>query len=85
MIGRTHILTSAVRPVADISAVPVIVLMALGVLVALAGHGLGSRPLVAFGIVLLFAGTGWMVAGGYASFQSGHPDCRSVNAPAVPC
>jgi hypothetical protein len=66
---------------ASLSAAPVVALMAVGVLVALAGHALRIRPLVAVGLVVLFAATAAMIVGGAVSYSSDPGDPRPAGAP----
>lgn len=71
---------------AAISATAVVGLMALGVVVALFGHGTRSRTAVAVGLAILFVATGAMILGAFVSYNSGgSADCRGVNSPQVPC
>ena len=65
----------------DISATPVVVLMALAVLVAVAGHLAGSRRTVVVGIALLFIATALLMVGGYLAFQDDPSDPRPCDAP----
>lgn len=65
----------------DISATPVVVLMALAVLVTLAGHLAGSRRTVVVGIALLFIATALLMVGGYLAFQDDPSDPRPCDAP----
>ena len=53
----------------EIPASPVLVLMALGVLIAIGGHATRIKGAVALGIALIFLATAGMVIGGFAAFQ----------------
>jgi 4-amino-4-deoxy-L-arabinose transferase-like glycosyltransferase len=64
-----------------IPAAPVLGLMALGVLVALAGHIVASRRVVALGLALLFAATLLMIVLGYAAYEGGENDPRPGSSP----
>ena len=65
----------------DIPAAPVLGVMALGVLITLAGHATRIRGMVALGLILLFGATAGMIVGGFASFQSGATDPRTQCSP----
>ena len=65
----------------DIPAAPVLGVMALGVLVTLAGHATRIRGMVALGLVLLFGATAGMIVGGFASFHQGDTDPRTQCSP----
>ena len=54
----------------DVPALPVLALMAFGVLLALVGHGAGSPALVATGLAVLFLATAAMVVGGLDAYQN---------------
>jgi hypothetical protein len=62
-------------------AAAVIVLMALGVLVAIAGHIMRMRPVVAVGLVVLFAATAAMIVGGAVSYHHDPTDPRPEARP----
>ena len=66
------------------SAVPsglVAAFIALGVIVALAGHLAGSRRTVVGGLVLLFAASALMIAGGYLAYRDDPVDPRPCAEP----
>jgi hypothetical protein len=67
-----------------ISAAPVLALMALGVLVALAGHVVKVRFVVVLGLALLFLSTAAMLVGGYAAYQDDPSDPRRPSDPTQP-
>jgi hypothetical protein len=60
----------------EIPANLVVMMMALGVVVAIAGHLAGSRGVVALGILVLFAATMGMMIGGFFAFQDDPRDPR---------
>ena len=64
-----------------IPAAPVLGVMALGVLVAVAGHATRIRGMVALGLILLFGATAGMIVGGFASFHQGDTDPRTQCSP----
>lgn len=66
------------------SAVPaeaVVGLIALGVLVAIAGHLAASRRIVVTGLVILFAGSSLMLVGGYLAYRDDPVDPRPCAQP----
>jgi hypothetical protein len=65
----------------DLSATPVVALIGLGVIVALAGHLAGSRRTVVVGIAILFVATLLLMVGGYLAFQDDPGDPRPCDAP----
>ena len=65
----------------DLSATPVAVLMALGVLVGIVGHLAGSRRTVVVGIAILFVATALLLVGGYLAYQDDPSDPRPCDAP----
>ena len=65
----------------DLSATPVAVLMALGVLVGIVGHLAGSRRTVVVGIAILFIATVLLMVGGYLAFDDDPTDPRPCDAP----
>jgi type IV secretory pathway TrbD component len=65
-----------VLAVSEISAAPVIAVMAFGVLVTLVGHVLKLRYIVATGLALLFLATAAMLIGGYAAYDDDPADPR---------
>jgi hypothetical protein len=68
----------------DIPAAPVLILMAVGVIVAIAGHLYGSRTVVGMGIFILFLATAAMVLGGFLAFQGDESDPRPPENPSTP-
>ena len=62
----------------DIPAAPVLAVMGLGVLIAIAGHATKIRGIVALGIALIFLATAGMVVGGFAAFQQDSSDPRTT-------
>ena len=66
---------------AEITAGPVVLLMALGVIVAITGHLFGSRPVVGIGIAILFLATVAMMIGGFIAFQGDEVDPRDRKDP----
>ena len=66
---------------ADITAGPVVLLMALGVVVAITGHLFGSRAVVGIGIAILFLATVAMMIGGFIAFQGDEVDPRDQKDP----
>ena len=67
--------------IADITAGPVVLLMALGVVVAITGHLFGSRLVVGVGIAILFLATVAMMVGGFIAFQGDEVDPRDQKDP----
>ena len=61
---------------AELTPAPVVLLMALGVVLAITGHLFGSRVMVAAGIAVLFIATAAMVVGGFLAFQGDEVDPR---------
>jgi hypothetical protein len=53
--------------------------MALGVLVAIAGHIIRSPRTVGAGVALLFVATALMILGGFAAFQGDERDPRPAD------
>ena len=69
----------------DIPAAPVLVLMALGVIVATVGHASKARWLVVTGLMMLFLATASMMVGAYIAYnEDPNEDPRPRNAPEVP-
>ena len=66
---------------ADIPAAPVFGLMTFGIVVAIAGHIVKERRLVAVGITVLFLATLLMVIGGLAAYQGDDEDPRKPKSP----
>ena len=65
----------------DLSATPVALLIALGVVIGVVGHLAGSRRTVAVGIAVLFVATALLMVGGYLAFQDDPVDPRPCDAP----
>lgn len=65
----------------DLAATPVVLLIGLGVVVAIAGHLAGSRRTVVAGIAILFVATALLMVGGYVAFQDDPGDPRPCDAP----
>lgn len=65
----------------DLSATPVAVLIALGVVVGMVGHLAGSRRTVVVGIAILFVATALLMFGGYLAFEDDPIDPRPCDAP----
>jgi len=72
---------AVVLVVATIPAAPIFALMALGVLIATAGHVAKLRWLVALGLALLFLATAGMVLGAFAQYQNDTSDPRPAKSP----
>ena len=71
---------------ADVPAAPVLAVMALGVLVAIAGHAMKIRGIVALGIAMIFLATAGMVIGGFSAFHQDSNDPRTqCPYEGVPC
>jgi disulfide bond formation protein DsbB len=69
----------------DIPAAPVLIVMAIGVLVAMFGHASKSRTLVVCGLMMLFLATAAMVVGAYVAYETDSTqDPRPKNDPKVP-
>jgi hypothetical protein len=68
----------------DVPAAPVLILMALGILVAIGGHLYGSRTVVGMGIFVLFLATAAMVVGGFIAYQGDDKDPRPPENPSSP-
>ena len=54
---------------ADIPVPAVLALMALGILVAIAGHVVASYRVVGIGLAIVFVATALMVVGGFAAYE----------------
>ena len=65
----------------DLSAAPVAALIALGAIIAIAGHVVRSRKIVIAGIAILFVATVLMIAGAYVAYRGGGADPRPCDAP----
>ena len=68
----------------DVPAAPVLILMAIGLLVAIGGHLYGSRTMVGMGIFILFLATAAMVVGGFVAYQGDETDPRPAEEPRSP-
>jgi hypothetical protein len=66
----------AVLAASGIPAAPILGRMAIGVLIAIVGHVVRSRPTVATGLAILFLATAGMVVGGFAAFRQDSSDPR---------
>jgi hypothetical protein len=66
----------ALLAASNIPAAPIFALMAIGVIVAIAGHATRSRGTVVTGLAILFLATAGMMVGGFAAFQGGENDPR---------
>jgi hypothetical protein len=78
--------TAYMLAASEIPAAPVVALMAVGVVVAIAGHATKSKGAVATGIAILFLATAGMIVGGFAAYQDDDSDPRT-DCPyeGVPC
>ena len=68
--------------VSDLESVPVAILIALGALVAIAGHVAGSRRTVVTGLAILFVSTALLLVVGYVAYRDDGRDPRPCDAPA---
>jgi hypothetical protein len=68
----------------DVPAAPVLIIMALGVLLAIGGHLYGSRTVVGMGIFVLFLATAAMIVGGFLAYDQEDVDPRPQNDPKTP-
>ena len=68
----------------EIPAAPVVILMALGVIVAIVGHASRSRGMVIAGLMILLLATAGMMVGGYVAYQGDEPDPRETRDPRDP-
>ena len=59
-----------------IPAAPVVIVMAVGVLIAMFGHAAKSRATVAAGLMMLFMATAAMFVGAYVAYQGDERDPR---------
>jgi hypothetical protein len=75
--------TYRVLAASEIPAAPILLLMGIGVLIAIAGHVTKSKGTVATGLAILFLATAGMVVGGFAAFQDDPGDPRKDD-PAYP-
>jgi hypothetical protein len=67
--------------VATIPAAPVLGLMTLGIVIAIAGHTAKNSRVAAIGLAILFLATALMMAGGFSAFQGDETDPRPVKDP----
>jgi 4-amino-4-deoxy-L-arabinose transferase-like glycosyltransferase len=65
----------------DVPAAPVLVLMAAGAVVAVAGHASGSRRTAAIGIAMIFLATALMILLAYAAYEGGDTTDPRPQAP----
>ena len=70
--------------VSEISAAPVIAVMAFGVLVTLVGHIIKVRYIIATGLAILFLATAAMLVGAYAAYDDDPTDPREQADPTEP-
>lgn len=78
------LLLAAAGTTRDIPVAPVLILMALGILIAIAGHLSGSRTVVGMGLFVVFLATAAMIVGGFVAFKQGDTDPRQRNDPSSP-
>ena len=62
--------------VSTIPALPVVALMAIGVVLSIIGSAIKMRGLVAFGLILLFLATAGMLVGAFAAYHGDETDPR---------
>ena len=74
----------AAEPGGDVPAAPVLILMAVGVLLAIGGHIYRSRTVVGMGLFILFLATAAMIVGGFVAYQGDEPDPRAPENPRSP-
>jgi hypothetical protein len=65
----------------DLPAASAAALIALGVLVAIAGHLTGSRRTVVTGLAILFVASALMIVGGYLAYRDDPVDPRPCAQP----
>lgn len=70
--------------VSEISAAPVLAVMAFGVLVTLVGHVLKVRYVIATGLAILFFATAAMMYGAYSAYEDDPSDPREQADPTEP-
>jgi hypothetical protein len=75
---------AAVPALASIPAAPVFGLMAMGIVIAVAGHIARNQRAVAVGIAVLFVATVLMIVGGLAAYHGDEPDPRPAKPPNEP-
>ena len=78
------LLVAAADTTKDVPAAPVLILMFLGVLIAIAGHLYGSKTVVGMGIFVLFLATAAMIVGGFLAYDQEDTDPRPQNDPKEP-
>lgn len=66
---------------ADLPPGPAAALIAVGVLVAIAGHLAGSRRTVVTGLAILFVASALMIVGGYLAYRDDPVDRRPCAQP----
>ena len=75
------LLLAAADTTKEVPAAPVLLLMAIGVLMAIGGHLYGSYTVVGMGIFILFLATAAMIVAGFLSYQQEDPDPRPRDDP----
>ena len=65
----------------EIPAAPVLIVMAIGVLVAMFGHASKMKNLVVIGLLMLFMATAAMLVGGYIAYNADEADPREERDP----
>lgn len=65
----------------DLPAAPAAALIAVGALIALAGHLVGSRRTVVSGLAILFVASALMIVGGYLAYRDDPADPRPCPTP----
>lgn len=83
-MALVSLVLAAAETTNEVPAAPILILMALGVLIAIGGHLYGSRTAVGMGIFVLFLATAAMVVGGFLAFNQDDPDPRPPNNPREP-
>lgn len=74
-------MAASIHAASDLSAAPVAALIALGVIVGIAGHIARSRRTVVTGIAILFVATALLIAGAYVAYTDDPADPRPCDAP----
>jgi uncharacterized membrane protein len=77
-------LAPAMLAASTIPASPVFALMAMGIVVAIAGHITRHRRTVAVGVTILFLATALMMVLAYAAYRGDEPDPRPPKSPSTP-
>jgi Na+/serine symporter len=75
---------AAVLAASDLPVAPVLILMALGVVIATFGHAAKMQNLVVLGLAMLFLATAAMVVGAYVAYERGETDTREERDPREP-